>query len=354
MAYPALDGLRAVAATLVFWVHFAAVMLTLLPNQNLETPHRILTSVGYWGVEVFFVLSGFLIYGAALRSPVEPAQFMKRRIARIFPAFLVVLALYVLLGNIGVSHDKTDLVKDPLVLIANAFLLPGVFDLPIIVTVAWSLSYELFFYAGIAFLMLLGLLRFPRSVRIGGVVTIFVALNIIGSWFPRLQQFTAFLPGILLAEYIKTPMAARGSQGSLIPLVALGLGILVRALIVPSIDLGSHSFLQSTLPSLLLIGLPCAWIIRQIVRGDVALTQLLSASGLVALGRCSYSFYLVHGLALHLAVAIASLARPLLGAGVTTNSLFVLGFGFAGSCALAELMFRVVEVPGIRWASRRT
>src|ERR1700722_153550 len=89
-----LDTLRAFAIVVVMLYH-----LTIFG----ELPMRILpvTYFGWMGVDLFFVLSGFLIGQQALKpylvgQRLSVAEFYRRRAYRIFPAYLVVLALYFL------------------------------------------------------------------------------------------------------------------------------------------------------------------------------------------------------------------------------------------------------------------
>ncbi|MGI4755635.1 MAG: acyltransferase family protein [Janthinobacterium lividum] len=84
--YPALDGLRALAVLLVFASHF------------IELPEAL--SWGFTGVDLFFVLSGFLITGILYDSQSKPDRyrvFYMRRVLRIFPLYYAVLLLPVLL-----------------------------------------------------------------------------------------------------------------------------------------------------------------------------------------------------------------------------------------------------------------
>lgn len=84
--YPALDGLRAVAVTMVFFAHY-------------EMPGLRLDRIGWMGVDIFFVLSGFLITGILFDSRQQPHRFRDfymRRILRIFPLYYGVWLLLLL------------------------------------------------------------------------------------------------------------------------------------------------------------------------------------------------------------------------------------------------------------------
>ncbi len=101
--YPALDGLRGIAALLILWRHF----LQLAPEHG-----RILSLLFTWtgfswvGVDLFFVLSGFLITGILVDAKFKQHYFRAfygRRILRIFPLYYAVLiGVLLILPQFGV------------------------------------------------------------------------------------------------------------------------------------------------------------------------------------------------------------------------------------------------------------
>ena len=144
-----MEGLRGLAVLLVFFVHFHA----LFGGYAIEYPvfdflSRLGGSIGNSGVDLFFVLSGCLIYGGLFRRKVPYFKFIRRRLERIYPAFLAVFILYLLLSVVFRDENKIhgSLLAVSLYVLANALLLPGIFAITPIITVAWSLSYEFFFY----------------------------------------------------------------------------------------------------------------------------------------------------------------------------------------------------------------
>ena len=90
-----MEGLRGLAVLLVFLVHNDALFSTLAPRESL-TYHlsRFGSAIGNVGVDLFFVISGYLIYGAVLKKNDHIIHFLRRRVQRIYPTFLCVFALY--------------------------------------------------------------------------------------------------------------------------------------------------------------------------------------------------------------------------------------------------------------------
>src|SRR6185295_3788466 len=103
----ALDGLRGLAIVLVLLVHFVGDDT---PHGTLERWATRLANYGTWGVDLFFVLSGFLITGILYDSKTKAHYFRNfyvRRTLRIFPLYYGVLfALFVLLPVVPLAYPS--------------------------------------------------------------------------------------------------------------------------------------------------------------------------------------------------------------------------------------------------------
>jgi len=242
-------------------------------------------------VELFFILSGYLIYGTLLRRDPGFLAFMARRAERLYPAFLCVFALavawHVALGTGEIPADPGGAAR---VILANLLFLPGVVAMAPILEVAWTLSWEMAFY------LLLGLavpgLRMARWPRAGRIAAIFAGAAAITAMCLAAPQgmgpFAApvaavpFFVGMLLFELHEVHrLGIPGGIGLAAGASALTFG---RYL---GLDALSQEWAETLALSLL-----CAAAFRG---GNVA-ARLLSATALRWLGNMSYSYYLVHGL----------------------------------------------------------
>lgn len=249
-------------------------------------------TIGNRGVDLFFVLSGYLIYGSLMRKPQPFGRFMLRRIDRIYPAFLVVFAIYV---GLSFSMPSERLIPAGwsgamLYLIANVLLLPGLFPIEPVLTVAWSLSYELFYYLAIP-LIIVSFSRRTRSPTWRVVFFTMIAAAIAGycllqAGHVRLMMFVA---GILLHETMRSRrLRPPGSTAALSCLI-----VALLATLIPT--LGSTGY---TLKTILLFGAFFAICFSCFSMPSRRLARWFSATPLRWLGNMSYSYYLLHGLAL--------------------------------------------------------
>ncbi|WP_261843772.1 acyltransferase family protein [Aliamphritea ceti] len=134
---PKLDGLRAIAAILVVAFHAKVPQL----------------SGGFLGVDIFFVLSGYLITKLLVderqkTNQINYCRFYTRRLWRLYPALLLLITVYALLAPILYPQYKTtqhyqDIVLSGLYLADYA----RAFDIPLeVLSHTWSLSVEMHFY----------------------------------------------------------------------------------------------------------------------------------------------------------------------------------------------------------------
>ena len=143
-----LQILRALAALGVVLFHMEGQLVSLVPFE------RILSQFAYSGVDLFFVISGFVlmyVHGHQIGQPEHWRAFMLKRLIRIYPAYwLALLAAYLLYYATDYRADLTSVhsVADVTLIVPQDFTQH-------MLSVAWTLNYELFFYLLFSLCMLL-------------------------------------------------------------------------------------------------------------------------------------------------------------------------------------------------------
>src|ERR1700730_3826549 len=212
---PDVDGLRAVAVIAVVAFH---AFPTYFPG-------------GFIGVDVFFVISGFLISTIILkqlrRSTFTVATFYRRRIRRIFPALAIVLAACLLFGWYALLPDELELlgkhVAAASVFVSNfvSWHEVGYFDRDAALKPLlhlWSLGIEEQFYLGWPLLLLLLKNRKGTGITISLLTAASFVLNLAllyrnptANYYFPLSRFCERGLGCLLAYYRESSAAAAGA-----------------------------------------------------------------------------------------------------------------------------------------------
>jgi peptidoglycan/LPS O-acetylase OafA/YrhL len=332
---PDIDGLRAVAVLLVLAYHGFP---KLVPG-------------GYVGVDVFFVISGYLITGIVL-APLQEGKFSfkdfyRRRIRRLYPALLIVLPACGIIGWFLLSPPAfAQLGKH---IASSAAFVPnltfwgeaGYFDRAAELKPLrhlWSLGVEEQFYL-VWPLTLYSLTRFRRSVTLAllgtGIVSFVACVTIVRTdsiaafYSPFTRAWELLLGGLLMAATLER----KGSQvrrvfeehSSVTSSVGLGLIVCSAVILTDTSTFPGWWALPPTLGAALLIA-----------SGPLSVVnRMLSLRGLVAIGLISYPLYLWHWPLLSFA-AIDANGTP----AVTTRIVaLVVAFG------LAAVTFAVIEKP---------
>src|SRR5260221_11021391 len=145
--------LRLFAAVAVVAFHALGVA----PN-GFEVPESTISfvmSYGGRGVDLFFVISGFIIFYSTHSAKLTPAEFLRRRVERIVPLyFLVIFAVTILAMVVPATFDTPDWYTARHIAKSLAFIVFTDGEMPV-VYVGWSLEYEMYFYLTVALLMAL-------------------------------------------------------------------------------------------------------------------------------------------------------------------------------------------------------
>jgi len=330
-----MEGLRGAAVFLVFIHHYTTQALFLFPSGGrTRMIADTLRNYGNLGVELFFILSGFLIYGTLVGKRPAFAAFMARRIERIYPAFLVILSLETLaqLAAPGFGRIPHGTLAAVSYLVENLLLLPGLWPIEPIVIVAWSLSYEIFFYIvtaiAVSSLRMSDRSRAFRMIAISGVAAVFTGLAASGTdWLP--VRMMPFFAGMLLWEAVGTKrFAIPGAVGLAAPVVAF----------ILSTDLPLSSVAREWTHTMAFFALCAACF-----RSESVASRLFSWRPLRWLGNMSYSYYLVHGLAVKAACEL--IARALGPIDPAAEFWLLLVPVFLASLVPSAVLFIAIEKP---------
>lgn len=356
--YPGLDLLRAIAIVWVMCFH-AWVVGGLAPEWTW------LSRYGWMGVDLFFVLSGFLIGGQVLAplsrgQPLRFGDFYLRRAFRILPAYWVVLALYALVPAWRERPEMEPLWKFVLMVmnLGNDYSRPAFSH-------AWSLCVEEHFY--LLFPLLAGwLMRRPAAWKVATLAALVLVGGIAlraGIWlhdtaaevagasqrnwyiedlyYPTWNRLDGLLCGVLLAtlKTFRPTLWARGQRYA-DALLAVGLALMAVALWLFRDRVG----LPGNAVGWPVLSLGLALIVFA-GAGRCSLIGRWSLPGMGWLAGISYSLYLVHK-AVFVQVQ-AHLGEAIAGWGVAQ----ALVYGGA-SLVAAALLHYTVERPFLRLRGR--
>lgn len=354
---PALDGLRAVSVLAVLLYHAGT---SWMPG-------------GFLGVEVFFVVSGFLITSLLLEErlhdgAIDLRHFWVRRARRLLPA-LYLLLLFVVVAALTVYRDAAGRLGGDVVAALfyvsnwwNIWLQESYFaqaGRPPLLRHLWSLAVEEQFYIVFPPLFALALrrLRMPRIQTVLIVVSILSAVEMALLFEPYTDPSRVYygtdtraagmLMGALLATFWapwRSRRPAHPDAGRVLDAVgvAAALGLVLFLTRVNEFD----SFIYRG--GFLLLDVVCMVLIAVLVHPAASVARLLSFRPLVWIGVRSYAIYLWHW-------PIFQITRPELDIPLKGFPLSVLRFAL--TIAAAEISFRVVEQPfraGLlgRWLKR--
>jgi peptidoglycan/LPS O-acetylase OafA/YrhL len=329
---PQLDGLRAIAVLLVLWTHF----------WGYSAGHPLINrfaAAGWIGVDLFFVLSGFLITRILWDSRDRPRYYLNfyaRRALRIFPVYYLLLA-----GVFGllpmVSTLPATLSEDAwlyAVYLGNFALAAGGWQL-FLVDITWSLAVEEQFY-----------LLWPAWVRRLTVRAMVISCTAIIVVTPCLR-LALWDPDRWMWLHMMMPLRAD----------AFAVGALIAVLLRQGIELPARTVMAAGLPLLLiLIGSGAfrresmlvgtfGYTLTALVSGAAVVlalrSRLLATKPLLHIGKVSYGMYLLHPIVLVLVSGL--LAATGLGGETTAGMILRLGLLTAVTVAAATVSFWLIE-----------
>jgi exopolysaccharide production protein ExoZ len=328
-----IQGLRAYVALSVVLFH-----------SGYPIPH--LAPFGFYGVDVFFVISGFIMAGIC---DIRPQKFFLRRLIRIVPTYWIATIGIFILAAVAPTLLKAtqphfdELLKSLLFIPfekSDGLLQPLLF-------VGWSLNYEMYFYVvlAIALLFFKGK-RAPLAAACVLLVVPFVMLriadrNAIVRFYSDTRPFE-FLLGIA-AYYIARAVpvhAVRKLRWFLLTASAL---VAIELIVFFTLPLPYY---------------PRDWISFGVPSAVLVLSAaLLAKSGndvrskwIILLGDASYSMYLLHPFVLYFMERVLAKRWPILSC---EHHLFGMLLGMVAVCVISSWVYVYFERPLVDWMARR-
>lgn len=330
-----MEGIRGVGCILVFLAHYCLQFSSLAAaDPALAMIAHYVRHAGELALDLFFLMSGYLIYAILLRRKTTLVTYLQRRITRIYPTFLFVFCGYLLLFFLLPTRNKlpSELPAATYYVIQNLILLPGIFDIKPIISVAWTLSYEMCFY--LLAPLAVSLFRLREAIvsrRLAILVTFssatFAAFILLGGPI-RMMSFVA---GMLVLELHQYTQFRVPRYTGIVAVTVAYLGVAFGR------QLGlSPAFISvASYCCQIAFGLDCF-----VQRGTDAVFRV---KWFRWMGSLSYSFYLTHALVVQVCLTVCATAFP--------ASFGRLAFGllwlpvFAVALVIGGITFLFVEKP---------
>jgi peptidoglycan/LPS O-acetylase OafA/YrhL len=327
-----LDLLRVVAAMAVVAFHY--LFRGASGDAMLDVAYPALAPFalpGYLGVNLFFLISGFVIAWSAEGR--DGMSFAIARFARIYPGFVASMTITFVVLLFAADPRWPVGVQQYL---ANLFVLSPALGQPFVDGVYWSIVLELVFYFWVALALLLGVFERWKLPLVAGWLAV-SAVNefVVGSGAVRLLFITEFGPlfaGGILVHHI----FSRGWSLAAQVLLATAFGL--SCAMLPITAGWMQEAYGTSLGTGALVGANV--VIHLLLPAAIAVRRFVPASPLVImLGGLTYPLYLLHQNIGY--IAINALA-PTLGAGLAALAALAL------VCLASWLVWRFVETPGRR------
>ena len=343
---PGLDGLRAIAVLAVFVYHFS--------NGGGWLPG------GFLGVDVFFVISGYLITSLLLsefrkEGRVDLVAFWLRRARRLLPAVGVLIAVVMVAGaffDFGQISTLRAQALASMAYVTNWDLILShqsyfeEFARPSLFRHLWSLAVEEQFYLLWPLVFAACMTRFGHRRLVVGVIAGAIASSLLMAilfdpvnpnrvFYGTDTRATPLLMGVALA-FFWNPERLKQQTGMLAPIAlnvmgAIGLSmVVITFMTVHDYDIGLYH------GGFLLLSLWTAMLIAALAHPAASIGRTIGNPGMRWLGLRSYSFYLWHW-------PVLELTRPGIDVPLHGPILFALQLGL--TLALADLSYRYVEQP---------
>ncbi len=281
--------LRGIASLLVVLLHCTI-------NSSEALQHTFLGnffSFGGSGVDIFFVLSGFIITYTNIKFIGEADYlgfFLRRRIVRIYPTYWIIISLFLLLQVLLPSFYRTHFSFDLKNIFSTYLLFPG----HVMVNgVSWTLSYEIFFYLLFSLSFFIPQKKWSFYLAMLYAVII-IALPICNYNFENGNRWLSLITYPMNIEFFMGITAAvlipKISFKIAMPLIITGSAIFLMSAIFLNFN---YVLVNNTFNRVILFGIPSFLFITGLVKYELT-NKIKVHSIFLLLGEASYSLYLIH------------------------------------------------------------
>jgi exopolysaccharide production protein ExoZ len=327
MKYVYVQYLRAVAALGVVIAH----LYLQIEKTNYE---------GYWphflnaGVDLFFVISGFIMWTTTSNRSMMPGEFYWRRALRIVPLYWI-LTTVILIISLLVPSALQRGVFDPYHAVASYFFLPVTHPVlsrtyPLL-PAGWTLNYEMLFY------LIFGLcLLIPVAQRLVVLVCTLLAIAIFGAVYDTGMVSIEFWTSTIILEFAFGALIGRAYQNHFQLPMAVCFALITAGVLL--LNIFWRDYLENS--RFLVAGIPTAMIFCGVIYLEKGY-PLRHVRWLSGIGDSSYSLYLSHGIVL----SAVGQAWRMLGLGEILGLPLFIAISITLAIATGLVIYRFVERP---------
>ncbi len=320
-----MDGLRGLAALVVVLFHYTTQYRKLIDPA--AQPWFEL-NWGHYGVQLFFIISGFVIFMTVNRAK-SVWQFAAWRFARLYPVFWVCVAVTFVVTKItplpGIDLTLRDFVL-------NLTMVPRAFGATLVDGAYWTLFYEMGFYVLIGGMLAVGLKRYSLWLFAAlTVLSVLSAPGLLNLYQGKIANAVAWTPFFLIGMTIYD-MRDRVRRYHVLLITVSLLSVALNLWGWSSEGEGINA------PSYIILVTVCAGLVYLASRGKL---PILSSAPFVFLGTISYSWYLIHQYVGYTIIRETTTMGGHLMVGIV--------LAFATTMGLACCLTKFIEVPANRW-----
>jgi peptidoglycan/LPS O-acetylase OafA/YrhL len=277
-----LHGLRGLASLMVYIAHSCNGFREHMCSKCIIEPILLhLYYLGSFGVEIFFFLSGYVIFSASLKADLK--KFTAHRFWRIYPVFIFFAVLYFVLNHFIQKEPWKDSFS---ILITNGFFLNLFLNTPALSPNTWTITYEVWFY-----IMTFALLRpiILKKMYIISFVTLIIWGYFIWKYPISLYYVMGMLTNVFLRKENSLSFKVNTNFINFIQYISLFITIWLAA----ASDYRYHwEYMNNPRLWILLIAFNIFMV--SLFHQPSPLAQFLSRKSLLFFGTISYSLYLTH------------------------------------------------------------